>query len=617
MRGMRLLAVVAVAILVCHSTAEEVAEEKGYSASAHKAEVQKAGEEEAKLQIAEAKKIIDNARSKAKEIIAAAKANARAIGSQASGAAKAATAKAVEKVNEEAHALLSKAKGIEREAEANGEKARTAALTAERAKADSKDRATAAKSQLNKAKIIKTFARAEAAEARQKKEITVATNAAKAKQALADAKETKAALRMEVSKERQLARNDKIMANKLKEREREAAQDRKRARKMVRQAGKAQTEIQIAAKKAIRKAVKNAAVLAAVEKKKAQTAQSRERTGKDLGSANVLAAQAQTSAEERMAKTDIAKAKAIMAKVKKSKQAALSEVKTAAEAKAENKLVAKDSAALQAAHNQIKKLKQELGEAQSNSAGETLLAGLYQAVPYEVACGNLANDPAKLAVVDAANRGSCAAKCAGNLACKSFQFTHKNCLLSKKQILKPSKYGQLMACATKNVLIKPNMRSKGSVFQKRSEEDKDELEVEALIQEEEGKSSSEIERDARRDHKAYEQTLVAKVAQRKVDGLAAENISAKHWAKKLNAVQKELAQCNGEARRGGGSRELRKAKKAAEKALREKEEVAEKEKADIKAAVAKTHTKDVKDKVLALARATTKAQEAAKTKANP
>merc|ERR1719440_1777134 len=197
MRGMRLLAVVAVAILVCHSTAEEVAEEKGYSASAHKAEVQKAGEEEAKLQIAEAKKIIDNARSKAKEIIAAAKANARAIGSQASGAAKAATAKAVEKVNEEAHALLSKAKGIEREAEANGEKARTAALTAERA------------------------------------------NAAKAKQALADAKETKAALRMEVSKERQLARNDKIMANKLKEREREAAQDRKRARKMVRQAEKA------------------------------------------------------------------------------------------------------------------------------------------------------------------------------------------------------------------------------------------------------------------------------------------------------------------------------------------------------------------------------------------
>merc|ERR1719267_277021 len=600
MRGMRLLAVVAVAILVCHSTAEEVAEEKGYSASAHKAEVQKAGEEEAKLQIAEAKKIIDNARSKAKEIIAAAKANAKAI-------------------------------GIEREAEANGEKARTAALTAERAKADSKDRATAAKSQLNKAKIIKTFARAkaaEAAEARQKKEITVATNAAKAKQALADAKETKAALRMEVSKERQLARNDKIMANKLKEREREAAQDRKRARKMVRQAEKAQTEIQIAAKKAIRKAVKNAAILAAVEKKKAQTAQSRERTGKDLGSANVLAAQAQTSAEERMAKTDIAKAKAIMAKVKKSKQAALSEVKAAAaaqakkeaglrnKAKAEKKLVAKDSAALQAAHNQIKKLKQQLGEAQSNSAGETLLAGLYQAVPYEVACGNLANAPAKLAVVDAANRGSCAAKCAGNLACKSFQFTHKNCLLSKKQILKPSKYGQLMACATKNLLIKPNMRSKGSVFQKRSEEDKDELEVEALIQEEEGKSSSEIERDARRDHKAYEQTLVAKVAQRKVEGLAAENISAKHWAKKLNAVQKELAQCNAEARRGGGSRELRKAKKAAEKALREKEEVAEKEKADIKAAVAKTHAKDVKDKVLALARATTKAQEAAKTKAN-
>merc|ERR1711871_1156779 len=415
------------------------------------------------------------------------------------------------------------------------------------------------------------------------------------------------------------------MSLKLKEREREAAQDRKRARKMVLQAKKAQSEIQIAAKKAIRKAVKNAAVLAAVEKKKAQTAQSRERTGKDLGSANVLAAQAQTSAEERMAKTDIAKAKAIMAKVKKSKQAALSEVKAAAaaqakkeaglrnKAKAEKKLVAKDSAALQAAHNQIKKLKQQLGEAQSNSAGETLLAGLYQAVPYEVACGNLANDPAKLAVGDAANRGSCAAKCAGNLACKSFQFTHKNCLLSKKQILKPSKYGQLMACATKNVLIKPNMRSKGSVFQKRSEEDKDELEVEALIQE--GKTSSEVRREARRDHKAYEQTLVAKVAQRKADGLAAENMSAKNWAKKLNAVQKELAQCNREARRSSGS-QLRKAKAAAAKALREKEEVAEKEKADIKAAVAKTHAKDVKDKVLALARATTKAQEAAKTKAN-
>lgn len=227
---------------------------------------------------------------------------------------------------------------------------------------------------------------------------------------------------------------------------------------------------------------------------------------------------------------------------------------------------------------------------------------MYQAVPYEQACGNLATDPAKMDAVEAADKGSCAAKCAAKSACRSFQFIHKSCLLSKKQILKSSKFGQLMACATKNVLIKPNMRSQGTVFQKRSSEE--ELEVEALIQMD--KSSKAVSEDARSDHKSYEKTLVAKIAAKGAGKLQAENVANKNWASKLSAMQKELAQCNKEMAVGGhtGDEDA--------KALREKEEMAEKFKKDIKSAVAKTHAADVKDKVLALAKAETDAKNSAK-----
>merc|ERR1711988_84867 len=52
-------------------------------------------------------------------------------------------------------------------------------------------------------------------------------------------------------------------------------------------------------------------------------------------------------------------------------------------------------------------------------------------------------------------------------------FSKKNCVLSKKQILKNSKYGELLACATKNVLIHPNMKvaTDPSVYQKKAREE--------------------------------------------------------------------------------------------------------------------------------------------------
>merc|ERR1719238_302818 len=100
---------------------------------------------------------------------------------------------------------------------------------------------------------------------------------------------------------------------------------------------KAQSQIQNAAKAAIRKAVKNAAILALAEKKKANEAEANERSGKDIGSANTLAAQAQTAAEERMAKKDIARAREDMKRVREEKKRALAEVQAAAASQAKAK----------------------------------------------------------------------------------------------------------------------------------------------------------------------------------------------------------------------------------------------------------------------------------------
>merc|ERR1711998_234988 len=149
-------------------------------------------------------------------------------------------------------------------------------------------------------------------------------------------KASKDALKHEISTNEARESKDRAMALKLKEAEHAAAMDRQRARTMVEKSEKAKTEIQVAAKAAIRKAVKNAAILASVEKAKVEKQESKERAGKDLGSANVLAARAQTSAEERVAKDDIRKARDEMKKVQVAKESALEEVKEVAKKHSEN-----------------------------------------------------------------------------------------------------------------------------------------------------------------------------------------------------------------------------------------------------------------------------------------
>jgi len=75
--------------------------------------------------------------------------------------------------------------------------------------------------------------------------------------------------------------------------------------------------------------------------------------------------------------------------------------------------------------------------------------------------------------VNAKSAGQCAAKCAELSHCKSFQFQEGSCVMSKKQIRRSSKYGELLACATKNVLIKADMKvsSSPTVFQKRKKKE--------------------------------------------------------------------------------------------------------------------------------------------------
>lgn len=484
-----IFAVALVAVVLTHSTVEAQADgdeapaaavkQSGYSADEHRMAVEQAGQAEAKMQVSAAKKIISDAQKKAAEIVQEAKSRAAAITGGAKDSAKLATGQAVEVVNEKAHALLAKAKKIEEDAVANGEKARAAALTAENAKVDSKNRAERAKANLDKAKVIKTFARAKAAEdaeIAQKKSVSAASAKALAQKELETAKETKDALKQEVAKERELAADDKAMAKKLKQTQAEAEADRARARKMVEKAEEAKAQVKRAAKDAIRKAVKNAAILASVEKKKADEAMSNERTGKDLGSANVLAAQAQTAAEEQVAKSDIRKAKEEMAKLAAAKKKALSQVHKAAEKEHEKEESGKASpTALMNAQKTIDSLKDQLKESNSDTAGETLLSAMYNALPYEQACGSLASDPAKMGSPSAKDKGACAAHCAAKVACKSFQFQGSTCTLSKKVILKQSEYGQMMACATKNVLVKPSMRPEGSVFQKKPDEEDEDM----------------------------------------------------------------------------------------------------------------------------------------------
>jgi len=252
---------------------------------------------------------------------------------------------------------------------------------------------------------------------------------------------------------------------------------------MVKQAQKAKMKVKIAATSAIRKAVRNAAILATAQKKKEAAMAAKERAGKDVGSANTLAVQAQTAAEERMAKKEVRKAKREMARVKTEKRKALKRVKRvvkkdakkyarhskyAVQAKKEKRVISKDA-------RKIARLKHQLKESQAGSTAETLLASMYQPIPYEKTCGSLAKDPKKITETAAQSRGQCAAKCAADAKCKSFQFSKRLCVLSAKAILRPGKYGQMLACPQKNVLVKASMKLADvpSVFQKKEQQKKD------------------------------------------------------------------------------------------------------------------------------------------------
>lgn len=272
---------------------------------------------------------------------------------------------------------------------------------------------------------------------------------------------------------------DKMMAAKLKRTEAKARLDRKRARRELAKAEHAKMKIKLAAKSAIRKAVKNAAIVASVQKKKVAAIAAKERAGKDIGSANTLAAQAKTAAEERLAKRDVRKAQREMARVKSEKQRAFQKLKRVVKKDAQK--YAKHSKYAQKAKQEKKqllrasqrsaKLKQLLKEAHTGTTATTLLHRMYRPLPYEKACGSLTKDPKKMRQTSSKTVGACAAKCASLGKCRSFQFDQKICTLSAKKLLQSSKYGDMLACATKNVLITASMRlaTTPTVFEKKME----------------------------------------------------------------------------------------------------------------------------------------------------
>merc|ERR1719183_481076 len=205
----------------------------------------------------------------------------------------------------------------------------------------------------------------------------------------------------------------------------------------------------------------------------------KERAGKDIGSANTMAAQAKTAAEERLAKKDVRKAQRQMERVKAEKRRALSKIqrvvkrdahkyakksKYAKKAKVEKKALKKEA-------RRTAKLKRRLKEAHTGTTATTLLHRMYRPIPYEKACGSLAKDPKKLRQTSAKTVGACAAKYAALGKCRSFQFSSSLCTLSAKKIVKGSKYGEMLACSTRNVLITASMKlaKQPSVFQKKME----------------------------------------------------------------------------------------------------------------------------------------------------
>merc|ERR1719486_708862 len=101
-----------------------------------------------------------------------------------------------------------------------------------KAKKESQQRAGDAEAQLEKANVVKTFARAKAAEQNeiaQKKAITGARYKTEAETMVQDLKVAKGALKHEVQKEQARSAAEKTMALKLKETENEARLDRQRA----------------------------------------------------------------------------------------------------------------------------------------------------------------------------------------------------------------------------------------------------------------------------------------------------------------------------------------------------------------------------------------------------
>merc|ERR1712054_435308 len=226
-----------------------------------------------------------------------------------------------------------------------------------------------------------------------------------------------------------------------------------------------------------------------------------------------------------------------MQKVERTKEKALAAVKAAAKQQSNTHTKVEtlqtqskeEKKELKTDHVEIAKLKAELKEANSGTAGETLLSGMYQALPYEAACGSLAEDPAKIRTVVTKNKGACAARCAEISHCKAFQFGGKSCVLSKKQILKSSKFGEVLACATKNVLIKPNMKVGSSVYQKRAKKE------EALLLFELGESYGFETPDEMAARKAQE-----KAKTKKADKDALQKVKSTPDEGKFTEIQKKL-----------------------------------------------------------------------------
>jgi len=389
-----------------------------------------------------------------------------------------------EEKNEAVKRLLDQAKEIEREARKDGQVARDAADAAKKAKQDALKTQSDAVVALKEAEVVNVFAKAKAAEQAemsQKKTVTAEQFKVKAQSLAAEVEASKVALREEIVKEQALSAADKAMAEELRKTQAEADADRKAARAGIAEVEKAKDAVQAAAKAAIQNAVKNAAMISSLEHKKLLDVEAKERAHKNVGTADALAAQAQTHAEERMAKHEVREAKREMEKVMFEKERAMQQVASKVQSelmKQKATLYQNAAAALTSKEGEIATLTKQLLAARSDPTTTLLLQGLFSPVPYESACGNLAADPKKLQETTAQTIGACAAECASLLACRSFQF-EKVCVLSGKDVIENSKYGQMLACPTKNVLITAAMKLSGNptTFMKKVAQEESESEL--------------------------------------------------------------------------------------------------------------------------------------------